>query len=105
MSETAKLSPPAWHRPGKPGRKIVRHSLTTLAGCIAEIARTYRAYKGGKLDAEKARTRVYMLDKLRAGLEAEALGELQQRLGELETRAGGSRGLGVGSEPLLLPAH
>lgn len=104
MSEGEKQAP-EWHRPGKPGRKIVRHSLTTLAGCITEIARTYRHFKAGKLDAEEARTRVYMLDKLRAGLEAEALGELQQRLDELETNTAG-RALGHSGEQLLaLPPH
>ena len=101
MSE--ELHAPAWHRPGKSGRRITRHPLTTLAGCIAEIARTYRKYKSGKLEAEKARTQVYMLDKLRAGLEAQALGELQERLNELENRAG-STALGSGG-PLALPSH
>lgn len=96
--------PPAWHRPGKVGRKITRHPLTSPAGCIAEIARVYRHYKAGRIEPEVARTRVYVLDKLRAGLEAQALGELQERLDELEVRAGRAS-LGNGGGPLALPSH
>lgn len=107
MSEELQ-APPSWHRPGKSGRRITRHPLTTLAGCIAEIARVYRKFKAGKLDGETARTSVYVLDKLRAGLEAEALGELQARLDELESRAGNSGALtgnGHAGGRLALPPH
>ena len=70
MSDEApgKPSPPHWHRPGRSGRRILRHSLVTLPGVIAELGCTYRAYKSGKIDAETARTRAYLLDRLRRGL-------------------------------------
>ena len=104
MSEAPEKPPPPWHRPGKVGRKINRPALTTLGGVISELARCYRAFKSGKINGEQARTRAYLLDRLRAALEAKELGELQQRLNELETRAE-SRGLGNGGQPLRLAAQ
>jgi hypothetical protein len=77
-------NPPAWHRPAKRGRKASRHPLTTLPGCIGEIAHVYRAFKRGSITAEVARTRTYILDKLRAGLEAQTLADLENRLDEAE---------------------
>ena len=81
---TKAQTPPAWHRSAKTGRKAPRHSLTTLPGCISEIARVYRAFKRGDIPADVARTRTYILDKLRAGLEAQTLADLENRLDEVE---------------------
>jgi hypothetical protein len=77
-------APPPWHRSAKAGRKAPRHALTTLPGCISEIARVYRAFKRGDIPADAARTRTYILDKLRAGLEAQTLADLESRLDEAE---------------------
>jgi hypothetical protein len=81
---TKAQAPPPWHRSAKVGRKAPRHSLTTLPGCISEIARVYRAFKRGDIPADVARTRTYILDKLRAGLEAQTLAELENRLDQAE---------------------
>ena len=96
-------NPPAWHRPAKRGRKAPRHPLPTLPGCIAEIARVYRAFKRGDIATDVARTRTYILDKLRAGLEAQTLADLENRLDEAEAngRLDDNR---VGAEPAAL-AH
>ena len=81
---TESRTTPPWHRSAKMGRKAPRHALTTLPGCISEIARVYRAFKRGDITADVARTRTYILDKLRAGLEAQTLADLEDRLNEAE---------------------
>ena len=97
----AQVAPP-WHRSAKAGRKAPRHSLTTLPGCISEIARVYRAFKRGDIAADVARTRTYILDKLRAGLEAQTLADLENRLDEAE--ANGRVSIDRTDEPALM-AH
>lgn len=81
---TKAQAPPPWHRSAKLDRKAPRHSLTTLPGCISEIARVYWAFKRGDISADVARTRTYILDKLRAGLEAQTLTDLENRLDQAE---------------------
>ena len=81
--------------------------MTTLAGCIAEIARVYRTFKRGAISAEAARTQTYILDKLRAGLEAQELTDLHRRLDEAEeaARDRGHWDGNNGGHHTTLPAH
>ena len=58
--------------------------MATLPGCISEIARVYRASKRGDVSADVARTRTYILDKLRAGLEAQTL--VDRKIGWMKPR-------------------
>jgi len=96
---------PPWHRPARPGRKAPRHPLTTLAGCIGEIARVYRAFKRGDLSAEHARVQTYILDKLRAGLEAQAIAELERRLDEVEGAAERTSWRADAGDPMAAATH
>ncbi len=41
--------------------------LATLPGVLAEMSRTYKLMKRGKLDEETARARIWCLDKMRRG--------------------------------------
>jgi len=79
--------------------------LTSLAGCVGELARVYRAFKSGNLSAEQARVQTYILDKLRAGLEAQAIGELERRLNEVEGASEQRSWPADADNPIAMPTH
>jgi hypothetical protein len=64
-------------------RSLIRHSLDTLSGLIAEATRVYRQARDKKLDHAEARSLVWMLAQMRAMVETQALERLEQRLEEL----------------------
>jgi hypothetical protein len=66
----------------KPIRRRRDH-LTSLAGIIAEMGRIYRRMRAGKLDATEAQKRVWVLDRMRAGVADMALERIEHRLAEL----------------------
>ena len=77
-------------------RSLIRHSLDTLSGLIAEATRVYRQARDKKLDHGEARSLVWMLSQMRAMVETQALERLEQRLEELspsiEGRTNGHQG-------------
>lgn len=56
----------------KPIRRRRDH-LTSLAGIIAEMGRIYRRMRAGKLDATEAQKRVWVLERMRAGVSVNLL--------------------------------
>jgi predicted exporter len=62
---------------------LVRHSLDSLSGLIAEATRVYRQARDKKLDHGEARSLVWMLSQMRAMVETQALERLEQRIEEL----------------------
>lgn len=76
----------------KPGRKIVRKPLTSLAGLIKEAARVYARVKDGKMPHEEGRSLVWILAQMRAMLEAQHLERIEAKLNQLQAMAE-SRGL------------
>jgi hypothetical protein len=78
----------------KSGRKIVRLPLTSLSGLIKEAGRVYRRMKDNKMDHETGRSLVWVLDRLRGMLEAQALERVEARLNELSEQAGRSNSNG-----------
>ena len=72
------------------GRKIVRLPLTSLSGLIKEAGRVYRRMKDNKMDHETGRSLVWVLDRIRTMLEAQALERVEARLNELSEHAGQS---------------
>jgi len=64
-------------------RSLVRNSLATLSGLIAEASRVYRAMRDKKLDHAEGRSPVWVLSQMRAMVETQALERLEQRLEEL----------------------
>jgi hypothetical protein len=76
------------------GRKIVRLPLTSLSGLIKEAGRVYRRMKDGKMEHEHGRSLVWVLDRIRGMLEAQALERMEQRLNELGEHAGRMNGNG-----------
>jgi hypothetical protein len=77
-------------------RSLIRHSLDSLSGLIAEATRVYREARDKKLDHGEARSLVWMLSQMRAMVETQALERLEQRLEELspsiEGRTNGQQG-------------
>ena len=77
-------------------RSLVRHSLDSLSGIIAEATRVYRQARDKKLDHAEARSLVWMLAQVRGMVETQALERLEQRLEELapsiESRNHGHQG-------------
>jgi hypothetical protein len=67
----------------KKGRVYVRLPLTSLSGLIKEAGTVYNKMKTGKLHHEEGRSLVWVLDRIRAMLEAQQLEKLDQRLQEL----------------------
>ena len=64
-------------------RSLVRHSLDSLSGILAEATRVYRQARDKKLDHAEARSLVWMLAQVRGMVETQALERLEQRLEEL----------------------
>ena len=52
-----------------PGRHV--RKLNSLGACLTEMARTYRLGVNGKIGLDEMTKRVFVLDRLRAGLEAQ----------------------------------
>ena len=71
----------------KPGRKIVRMPLTSLAGLIKEAARVYARVKDGKMPHEEGRSLVWILAQMRAMVEAEHLVRIEAKLTQLSETA------------------
>ena len=69
-------------------RQLRRLPLTSLGGVIQEMAQVYRKAKSGKMLDETARSRVWILDKMRSGLEALALERLEAKMDAVAKTAG-----------------
>lgn len=65
----------------------MRVPLASLGGVIQEIATVYRQARNGKMSHENARSLVWMLDKLRSALEAQALERLEAKMDALAKTA------------------
>jgi hypothetical protein len=90
----------------KSGRKIVRLPLTSLSGLIKEAGRVYRRMKDGKMEHEEGRSLVWVLDRIRGMLEAQALERLEAKLDELGAHAqsiGGRNGHAITGGQARLP--
>jgi len=75
---------------GTPARKrVTRQSLTSIGGVVAEMASIYRQMKAGKRDHKTGRSLVWVLDRLRAAVEAEALQRIEAKLDAVAEMAGG----------------
>ena len=72
----------------KKGRKFTRAPLSSLGKLIKEAVSVYRLMKRGKMQREEGRSLVWVLDRIRAMLEAQALERMEQRLNELGEHAG-----------------
>jgi len=59
--------------------------LVTLGGVLAEMRAVYREARLGKTPLDEATKLTYILKEMRAGLEAMAIEEIQQKLRELDT--------------------
>ena len=91
-------------------KKRRKNPLASQKGIIAEMTRLYRAASRGKVPAEEARSRVWMLDRIGLRLEALALEESHVKLGELAaTAAGMTNGQVAYGQPItdrrLIAAH
>jgi hypothetical protein len=53
-------------------RSLVRHSLTSLSGLIAEAARVYRAMRDNKIEHGKGRSLVWVFSDARHGRDPSA---------------------------------
>ena len=62
------------------GRTIVRCSLASLAGIIAEAGKVYREVRTGKVEHEEGRSLVWILSQLRAMVETKALADIEEKL-------------------------
>jgi hypothetical protein len=72
---------------GGPGESAPRVGhLDTLGGVLAEMRAVYREARLGKTPLEEATKLTYILKEMRAGLEAMAIEEIQQKLRELDAR-------------------
>jgi hypothetical protein len=66
-----------------------RQSLASIGGVVAEMASLYRRMKAGTLDHKEGRSLVWVLDRLRAAVEAEALQRIEAKLDAVAGMAGG----------------
>jgi hypothetical protein len=66
-----------------------RQSLASIGGVVAEMASLYRRMKSGALDHKDGRSLVWVLDRLRAAVEAEALQRIEAKLDAVADIAGG----------------
>lgn len=69
-------------KPKKPSPRRVK--LDNLGAVVGEMARIYREMRAGKVEHQEGRSFVWVLDKLRSGLEAQALERIEERLMQLE---------------------
>jgi hypothetical protein len=67
--------------PAAPGPRGVR--LRSSENVRAELARTYRAFTAGRIDASAARTRGFLLQTLAGVIRDEKLGEIEEQLEQL----------------------
>ena len=70
-------------------RTLVRHSLGSVSGIIAEASKVYREMRDGKIEHDKGRSLVWVLSQLRTMVETQALERLEERLDELSKAAEG----------------
>ena len=63
-----------------PRQHLVRQPLTTVGGLLAEAAKVYRQAREGKMDADKARSLVWILGQIRAMVETQTLADIEARL-------------------------
>lgn len=63
----------------------MRTFITTIHEAKKELSRVYSKYKSGLIDSDNAKTKVYIL---RAIIEANFKYEIEQRIEELEKKAG-----------------
>ena len=89
MTETQKPATPP-----RCNKKLVRQSLESIGGIIAETAKIYREMKASKRDHKEGRSLVWVLSELRAMVEAKHLEAIEARLAEMEGAA--ARGFGHG---------
>ena len=61
-----------------------RVKLDNLGAVAGEMARIYREMRAGKVEHQEGRSFVWVLDKLRSALEAQALERIEERLMALE---------------------
>lgn len=61
-------------------KQLVRVPLGGLGGVIKEMATVYRMARHGKMAHDNARSLVWVLDKLRCALEAQALERLEAKM-------------------------
>jgi hypothetical protein len=64
-----------------------RIPLTSLSGVITECARSYRRMKADKMKHDEGWSLVWVLSRLRAMLEAQALERIEGRLRELQAHS------------------
>ena len=88
--------------PRKPIKRR-RNPLATLPGILAEMSKTYKAMKLGKLDEETARARVWVLDQMRCAVADMELGQIEAQLAQLATaaEARGLNGHTINDRPLI----
>jgi hypothetical protein len=85
-------------------KRLTRQSLASIGGVVAEMASLYRRMKAGKLDHKDGRSLVWVLDRLRAAVEAEALQRIEAKLDAVAEMAGGYDGVKEHHRPAL-PVH
>jgi hypothetical protein len=66
-----------------------RQSLASIGGVVSEMASLYRRMKAHELDFKEGRSLVWVLDRLRAAVEAEALQRIEAKLDAVAEMAGG----------------
>ncbi|HRQ55038.1 MAG TPA: hypothetical protein PL018_12325 [Ignavibacteriaceae bacterium] len=63
----------------------MRVFIETIQQAKRELAKTYREFKAGSIDSDNAKTKVYIL---RAIIEANFKYEIENRIEQLESKAG-----------------
>jgi hypothetical protein len=90
---------------GIPSKRLTRHSLASIGGVVAEMASLYRQMKAGTRDHKEGRSLVWVLDRLRAAVEAESLARIEAKLDAVAEMAGGyPDGIEADHRPAL-PLH
>ena len=85
-------------------KRLTRVPLASLGGVIQEMAKVYRLARSSKMGHDNARSLVWMLDKLRSALEAQALERLEAKMDELaKTAEAGSHGHSPADQEYRLP--
>src|SRR5262245_39917712 len=79
-----------------------RDPLATLRGCRQEACHIYRQAKSGKLSDDKARSRIWMLTRIREMVESEVLQALEKKLVEVGSNVSVTRHYG-NADVVVLP--